>query len=199
MKRLALFAAAAAAIALAGCEHATPYQPLGTGGAFHSGGYTDQQLEANRWTVTFSGNSLTSRQTVERYLLYRAAELTVQQGDDWFTTVDRNTERKTDYVGFDDDFGYGAGWGGYFGPRWGLYRRGFGWGYGYGGYGGGFGGFGGPWGGGSVDLQQVSQYTATAEILMGRGPKPTGDRRAFNARAVIDHLRGTIQYPEPKR
>ena len=136
MKRIALFAAAAAALALAGCETATPYQPLGTGGAFHSGGYTDQQLEANRWTVTFSGNSLTSRQTVERYLLYRAAELTVQQGYDWFTTVDRDTERKTDYVGFDDDFGYGAGWGGYWGPRWGFYRPGFGWGYCYWGAGG---------------------------------------------------------------
>ncbi|MBE7219338.1 MAG: hypothetical protein INR64_12765 [Caulobacteraceae bacterium] len=202
MKRIALFAAAAAAasLALAGCETATPYQPLGTGGAFHSGGFTDQQLEANRWTVTFSGNSLTSRQTVERYLLFRAAQLTVQQGYDWFTTVDRNTERKSDYVGYDDDFGYG-GWGGYWGPRWGLYRGGFGggWGYGYGGFGGGFGGFGGPWGGGPVDLQQVSRYTATSEILMGHGAKPAGDRRAFSARAVIDHLQSTIQYPEQKR
>ena len=199
MKRLALLSAAAAVIALAGCEHATPYQPLAGGSASQSGGYADQQLEANRWSVTFSGNSLTSRQTVERYLLYRTAELTVQQRNDWFTTVDRNTERKTDYVGFDDDFGYGAGWGGYFGPRWGLYRRGIGWGYGYGASGGGFGGFGGPWGGGSVDLRQVSQYTATAEILMGRGPKPAGDRRAFTASALIQHLQSEIQYPDAKR
>ena len=193
MKRITLALAAAAALALSACETATPYQPLGARGTHASGGYSDQQLEANRWTVSFSGNSLTSRQTVERYLLFRAAELTRQQGYDWFTTVDRNTERKTDYVGFNDDFGYGAGWGGYWGPRWGLYRRGLGWGYGY--YGaGGWGGFGGP-----VDIQQVSRYSAQAEILMGRGPKPAGDRRAFTAGAVLDHLRGTIQYPAQGR
>ena len=28
-----------------------------------------------------------------------------------------------------------------------------------------------------------------------RGPKPPGDRRAFTAQSVLDHLRGTIQYP----
>lgn len=193
MKRFLLAAAAVSALALAGCETATPYQPLNAPGTHASGGYSDQQIEPNRWTVSFSGNDLTSRQTVERYLLYRAAELTLAQGYDWFTAVDRNTERKTDYVGFDDPL-Y-AGWGGYWGPRWGLYRRGYGWGYGYGGFGGGFGRFGGPWGAGAVDLQQVSRYTASAEILMGRGPKPESDRRAFTARAVIDHLRPAIQYP----
>lgn len=194
MKRLALLAAAAAALTVSACETATPYQPLGTRGTQASGGYADTQLEQNRWSVTFSGNSLTSRERVERYLLYRASELTLQQGYDWFTTVDRNTERKTDYYGDSfNDFG-----GGYFGPRWGLYRRGYGWGYGYGGFGGGFGGgyggFGG-FGGGPVDLQQVSKYTATSEILMGRGPKPPGDRRAFDARSVVGHLRGQVQYP----
>jgi hypothetical protein len=198
MKRLfAAAAAASAALALAGCETATPYQPLGAPGTHASGGYSDQQIEANRWTVSFSGNDLTSRQTVERYLLYRAAELTQQQGYDWFTTVDRNTERKSDYVGFDDPL-Y-AGWGGYWGPRWGLFRRGYGWGYGYGGFGPGFGPGLGGWGG-SVDLQQVSRYTATAEIIMGRGPKPPEDRRAFTAQAVLEHLRGAIQYPgQPAR
>ena len=33
----------------------------------------------DRWKVSFSGNSLTDRNTVETYLLYRAAELTDQQ------------------------------------------------------------------------------------------------------------------------
>ncbi len=41
------------------------------------GGYTSAQLAPDRWQVTFSGNSLTSRETVEDYLLYRAAELTL--------------------------------------------------------------------------------------------------------------------------
>ena len=134
MKRLALLAACAT-LGLTACETATPYQPLGLHGGAASGGYSDQQIEANRWSVSFAGNDATPRQRVEHYLLYRAAELTLQQGYDWFTTIDRNTERKTDYYGDS----YGEFGGGYFGPRWGYLRRGYGWGYGYWG-GGGFGG-----------------------------------------------------------
>src|SRR3546814_10899027 len=68
--------------------------------------------------VSFSGNSLTSRETVERYLLFRAAELTVQQGFDHFILVDRNTDRKTrTYV----DRPFGPGPYGFWGPSWRFY------------------------------------------------------------------------------
>ena len=194
MKRLITVALAAASVlALSACETATPYQPAFANGHQTSGGYSEQQLEQNRWGVSFAGNSLTSRERVERYLLYRSAELTLAQGYDWFTTLDRNTERKTSLIGSPDPF-Y-AGWGGYWGPSWGLYRRGFGWGRGFGGYGG-YGGFGygGGWGS-SFDVQEISRYTATAEVIMGRGPKPAGDPRAFDARSVVSHLGGVIQRP----
>ena len=36
---------------------------------------------------------MTSRETVETYLLYRAAQLTVERGFDWFEMADRNTEK----------------------------------------------------------------------------------------------------------
>ena len=175
--------AAAAFLGLAGCETATPYQPITAHNGAASGGFYDHQIEGNRFEVGFSGNSLTSRETVERYLLYRAAELTVNQGFDWFTTVQRDTERTSDLVA-QPGLGYG-GYGGYWGPRWGLYGRG-GWRYGYG---------DGFWGPGAFDYTQVSQYNATAEILMGKGPKPANDRRAFEARAVLDHLGPGIQRP----
>jgi hypothetical protein len=175
---------AAAGLALTACETATPYQPAGAPGAQASGGYSDQQIEANRWRVTFAGNSLTSRETVERYLLFRAAQLTVDQGFDWFEAVDRHTNQQTSFVG---DTPYG-GWGGYWGPRWGLYRPGFGWGYGY---------WGDPFWGGPVDVEQVSRFEASAEILMGHGPKPASDPRAFEARAVLSHLGPSIKYPKP--
>ena len=114
-------AAVAAGLALSACETATPYQPLGAGGG--EGGYSDHQVEANRFTVSFSGNSVTSRETVERYLLYRAAELTLNQGYDWFAAVDRHTDQKTQV--YADPWAYGAGWGGgFWGPRWRIYRRG---------------------------------------------------------------------------
>ena len=67
---------------------------MGRVGQAVSGGFSDVRLETDRFRVTFAGNSLTSRETVERYLLYRAAELTVAQGADWFSVVERQTDRK---------------------------------------------------------------------------------------------------------
>jgi hypothetical protein len=183
----------AAALTLTACETATPYQPISARTANTSGGFSEQQIEANRWRVAFAGNSLTSRQTVERYLLFRSAQLTLNQGFDWFQAVDRHTEQQTNYYGDADPFL--GGWGG--GLDWGLYRPGFGWGYGYGGFGG-FGGFGyGGFGGGPFDVEQVTRYTATVEILMGHGAKPANNARAYDARSVVEHLQGAIQYPKP--
>ena len=179
MRRILFAAAVLSATLLAACETATPYQPLGARGSQGSGGYFDHQIEANRWQVGFKGNELTSRQTVERYLLYRAADLTVSQGYDWFEAVERHTDKKTEGYGVGDPF-Y-AGFGGYWGPRWGLYRRG-GWAYGY----------GDPFfGSGAFDYEQVDQFQATSEILMGHGQKPA-DRQAFDARSVMQHLSGSI-------
>lgn len=203
MKRLLLLAATAGALTLSACETATPYQPLGVRNTHASGGFYDQRLEQNRFRVGFRGNSLTSRERVERYLLFRAAEVTLQNGFDWFTTVDKHTERKDSYYG--DSLGYGpygyGGFGGVWSPYWGLYRGRYGYGGfggGYGGYGG-FGGFGGGFGGfNNFDVQQVTRYDANAEILMGHGPKPGSDRRAFDARQVDENLRPTIQLPDAK-
>src|SRR4051812_49553815 len=108
---------------LSACMTATPSQPLGAPGARAAGGYAERQIEANRFRVTFVGNTMTSRETVETYLLYRAAELTQQQGFDWFVTADRETNRHTNtYV--EPGFGGDGGWGGLLGPRRGLSGRG---------------------------------------------------------------------------
>src|SRR5258705_13439005 len=93
-RRGALLLIGPALLALAACETATPYQPQMRGNEV-SGGYRDRQIEANRFRITFSGNSMTSRDTVETYLLYRAAELPLQHGYDWFEMADRQTDRKS--------------------------------------------------------------------------------------------------------
>jgi hypothetical protein len=184
-------AAASAALALTACATATPYQPLQRGSAV-SGGFSEQQVESNRWRIAFTGNSLTSRETVERYLLYRAAELTLTQGYDWFEMVDRQTNRDTRYYPdpFYDSWG---GWGGWWGPSWRVYHRGY-WGgwspWGRWGYWGGR-----PWGGSSFDYDAVTRYEANAEIFMGRGPKPAESRRAFDARDVERRLGPSIVRP----
>jgi hypothetical protein len=95
---------------LAGCASPTPYQPAANGF-----GYADQQLESNRYRVTFAGNSVTPRDVVQNYLLYRAAELTVANHHDYFTVVNQDLERSTAYQGTGyDNFGW-WGWRG-FGP-----------------------------------------------------------------------------------
>src|SRR5512139_1039024 len=105
------------------CATPTAYQPLDPRDRA-SGGYSEQRIESNRFRVVFRGNSMTSRETVETYLLYRAAELTLANGYDWFVMADRDTERHSNtYV----DRPFGAGRWGYWGPRWSYYGHGFGW------------------------------------------------------------------------
>jgi len=176
----------ALAVVLAGCETATPYQPLGSGTAV-SGGFSDQRLDDNHVRVSFKGNTATSRVTVENYMLYRAAELTVQNGYDWFEEVDQHTDRdKHTYV---ESGPYGPGYGfGYFRPYWSIYgRRGWGpW---------------GPWGGpywGEAEVETVQKFQATADIALHHGPKPMNDPRALDAHQVLANLGPKIMTPAAK-
>ena len=185
------FAVLALGAGLAACETATPYQPLQTGRAI-SGGFTDQKLEANRFRVAFQGNTLTSRETVETYLLYRAAELTVGQGFDWFEMADRHTDRdRRTYVDPDPFYGPGYAWG-YWRPHW-RYYGGLGRGYGRWGAGDLF--WGDPFWGASAEIDTVQKFETGAEIVTGHGPKPAGDPRAFDARDVMANLGPKIRRP----
>ncbi|MFN7107710.1 MAG: CC0125/CC1285 family lipoprotein [Brevundimonas sp.] len=183
MKTLAM--TVAAGLALAACATATPYQPAGFNG--QRGGYAEQRLENDRFRVSFSGNSLTSREQVEQSLLLRSAELTVESGYDWFSTVNRATDRDTRFVGTPDPFyaGYNRFYSPYWGPSWRYYRSGF-WSpwdrY-------------GPWGANDFDVRQVDRFEANAEIVLGRGPKPAGDPNAFDAREVIQNLGPQVTRP----
>jgi hypothetical protein len=182
MKRLTMVAMiVAVTAALAACQTATPYQPLKMGAA--SGGYSEIKLEHDRWRVTFSGNSVTPRQTVENYLLYRAAELTAAKGYDWFETLDRRTEKQSQiYV---EPIGQiNRGWS----PYWRYHGSGFGWRtwdpY-----------RGGPFWADQIDVRTVNQYEASAEIVMGRGPKPGGGQRVFDARELLANLASNVVKP----
>lgn len=183
MKRTAIVAAALLAplVMLCACTTATPYQPLASG-ATVSGGYSDQMLDDTHFRVSFRGNDVTSREQVETYLLYRAAELTAAKGFDWFEMVERHTQNTGEtYVEPDGPWGYGP-WG-YWRPTW----RGRG-GWFYGGF------WGGPWGP-YGDVETIDRYNASAEVVMGHGPKPPGDPRAFDARQVMQNLAAKIVRP----
>jgi hypothetical protein len=161
-----LVAALALAALLTACATATPYQP-NVAGQKADGGFSDHRLENDRYQVNFAGNSVTSRETVERYLLYRAAEVTVQAGYDWFETADRRTDRTARAV-IDN--------------------------YGYGGYGG-WGPWGDPFWGSTSQIRTIEKFQASAEILLHKGLKPAGDPRAYDAREIMTNLGPTILRP----
>ncbi|MEI9905187.1 MAG: hypothetical protein WDN06_15415 [Asticcacaulis sp.] len=98
MKTLTLALMAAASLTLlSACATPTPYQAALTTHGYNPG-YSDTKLEDNRYRLSFAGNDLTKRETVENYLLYRAAELTLDSGYDWFEVVNRGTDEKTHTV-----------------------------------------------------------------------------------------------------
>jgi hypothetical protein len=179
---------ASAMLVVAGCATETAYRPA-TGSGFERAGYSDRMIEPNRYMVSFAGNSYTSRDTVERYLLYRSAELTVQQGYDYFILSDRNTDKRTrTYTTPSLDGGpYGYG---YWGPSWRYRGRGFGW-RSWDPF------WGDPFFDRSVDVQTIDKYEASAEIVLGRGPKPANNVRAFDAHQVMNNLGPTIITPKP--
>jgi hypothetical protein len=148
---------------LAGCASPTPYQPAA--GGF---GYSDQQIEDNRYRVTFAGNSVTSRDTVQNYLLYRAAQITVQNHHDYFTVVNQNTERSTYYQGTGyNNWGWPGGWRG----TW-------------------------PWGPTDYSAYPIDRYTGFADIIMGDGEKPKGNPNSYDARDVMRQLGPTLVLPK---
>jgi len=162
-------------LGLAACAGQTPYQPRSS-----EGGYSEQQLESDRYRVTFAGNTSTPRDVVENYLLYRAAELTVDHGYDWFDMAGRNTRQSSQTVTFTDPpQGFYQPVTRYYGP--GDYRTYLVWTpiFGTGGY----------------DRQTYVRFTASGEIVLHRGQKPEGDSLAFDAHQVMANLGPTLKRP----
>lgn len=189
-RRRALSIAASLSVAmLTSCITPTPYQPEIRGQRIH-GGYSEEQLGDNRYRVTFDGNTLTSRERVEGYLLYRAAELTVENGFDWFRIVDRETER--DRRIYLDPAPLYRPWHGYdyWRPYWRYYRPRYGWNdwYPYG---------RDPFWADEMDVRTVEEYEAHAEIIMGRGAV-LHDKTVFDARKVLENLGPSIEWPKDR-
>jgi len=171
-------------VAVPACTAPTPYRPISTASHADRTGYWDYRIEPNRYRVSFSGNSVTSRETVERYLLFRAAELTLQQGFDWFVMADRDTERRTrTYV----DRPFHTGPYGFWGPHWAYRSPRLGW-RSWDPY------WGDPFWDSRIDIRTVDRYEASAEIVMGKGRAPN-DSRTFDARAVVSNLGSGIVLP----
>lgn len=172
--------AATAALALSACATATPYGPAGVDSRY---GYSEQRVDADRYRVSFSGNSVTSREQVEMALLLRAAEITRENGYDWFATVNRATDRDVRLQATPDPFYYDR-YSPFWGPSWRYYRRGY------------WSPWGDPfWGSRDFDVREIDRFEASAEIVMGRGAKPAGDPNAFDAGEVIANIGPRVTRP----
>ncbi len=71
---------------LIACAKPTTYKEAENVGA---NGYAEQDLGADQYRISFTGNGLTTRKTVDLYILYRAAELTQEKGFDYFIVGQR--------------------------------------------------------------------------------------------------------------
>ena len=161
--RFSRFAAALGmALALAACMAPAVYGPRRPGATT---GYTDRELAPGRYRVTFTGNSVTARETVQDYLLLRAAEVTLAAGGTYFVFDDRDTRARTTYhadPAFYGPPGFGA-WG--FRPRWG------------------YGPLGPP-----LMISQTTRYEASAEVVVLKPGQESSEPRAVDAREIVRHL-----------
>lgn len=157
----------AATLALSACASTPPSYTAAP--SANAAGYSETQIESNRYFVTYRAPGSADAALIQDYALLRAADLTLQNNREWFW-VDR---RSLD----------GQGQSG--GPRVGV------------GVGGGsYGGRGGV--GASVGLnfplgnRGEQARAATLEIRFGEGPKPD-DPNAYDAREISTNLRSRLQ------
>lgn len=199
---------------LAACVAPTPYMPAdpatGTG-------FSEIRIEDNRFEVRFIGNSATPPEVVQRYMLFRAAELTLSTGNDWFRIVRRGGPELSAAPA--EGTAVRAGRRGRVGARGGRARHGYRARQGYRG-GRGYRGryryrhryrpFGPRFGFGFVVgaplvyygpawayEPRVFAYDARAEIQLFPGEKPADDANAYDASDVVARLGPTIVRPEP--
>ena len=164
MKRLTFGLIAASALALSACASLAPYGPQQS---TRGQGFSEQRIESNRFRVTYNGVGAVG--PVADRALFRAAQLTVDQGYDWFEVTQRWIDGRPDSAGgVRPSVSIGAG-----SSRYGGYSAsGVGVGLGF-------------------DLSGPQPTSTTLEIVMGRGQRP--DRpNAYDARGVQDAIRNRL-------
>jgi hypothetical protein len=156
MKNLILLASL---ILVTACATHTPYGPAKSSG---TAGYTSQKIETGRYRVSYTDNDAGRSHDMA---LLRAAEITLQDGRDWFEITGGYTDQDGASSGSRTSVSVGGSSG--------SYGRGVGVGV----------GFGIPVG------SSGGKVTSVIDIVTGKNPKP--DRPSvYDARSVDINLRG---------
>lgn len=158
--------ALAAVLSLGACASLAPYGPQqGPRGQ----GYAEQRIESDRYRVSYSGVGAPGP-VADRALL-RAAELTLEQGYDWFEVTQRYIDGRPDSAGGfrpSVSVGVGSSSGRYGGYRYSGTSTGVGIG---------------------LNFQGPSPTSTLLEIRLGRGERPERGE-AYEAREVRAALSG---------
>jgi hypothetical protein len=159
---------AAAAFALAACATTPP--PYAAAPNASSAGYSDQQIESNRYSVTYRAPGGAEASLLQDYALLRAADLTLEHNRDWFWVDHRSTDNQvSSYSG--PSIGIGVG-GASFGRHTAI-GTGIGMNF--------------PLGGHAT--QRAS--AASVDIRFGEGVKPD-DPNAYDARSIEANIRARL-------
>ncbi|ANP47839.1 CC0125/CC1285 family lipoprotein [Candidatus Viadribacter manganicus] len=163
---------AAAAFALVACASTPAGPPYTAAASASSAGYSETQIESNRYFVTYRAPSGAEAARLEDYALLRAAELTLQNGREWFWVDRRSLDQQSAARSTGPSLGVGIGGG--------SYGRSSGASVGV--------GFNIPLGN---QPQAPRARGATYEIRFGEGPKPD-DANAYDARSTSQAIRARI-------
>lgn len=171
MKRFSLSLAVSTVLScyLVGCA-TFEYKPAEGNGP----GYRSQKISENKYVVTLKATEKTPKETVESFLLYRAAELTKAHGYDYFLVKDKDRDVVKEIGPIKTPVTQGnAPIGAFYFP---YFATGF------------------PWTERAPASAPVeSQFEATAMISMHKGPVPQGKPiSAFKAVEVLEKLKSKV-------
>lgn len=153
------------------------------------GVFTAKQSGSNTFKLIVAGSKFTTRSAIEKYLAYRAAQLTLEQGSDWFTlNEDRAKGETAEPVPARDPEGPRYSFRmKYFRPVWRLKSNGSPawtrW---------------SPFSGAAFvsDPKTIGGFEVAAEIVLRKAPMDDADPLAFEARALSDLLINQVSPPK---
>jgi hypothetical protein len=174
-----------ACVALAAAQQDSPMVPPAGPGVF-----TVKPSGPGTFKLVVTGHTFTSRGEIEKYLAYRAARLTIEQGGEWFTfTEDRGKGEAAEPAPARDPEGPRYSFRmKYFRPVWRYKTSGSQawtrW---------------SPFAGApfiSGDPKTISDFEVSAEIVVHKGPMDDADPLAFEAGALSDLLVNQVSPPK---
>ena len=153
------------------------------------GVFTAQKKGANGFHLVVAGHKFSTRGDIEKYLAYRAAELTMEQKANWFTFVEARAKGDTAAVPQRDPAGLRYSFRmDYWRPVWRYKVSGSpawkSW---------------SPFAGAafiSADPKTITDFEASADIVLHKGPMDDANPLAFEAGAVSDLLINQVSPPE---